>query len=410
LIERKSQSLLCLLVPRRKFLICLLGCRDQKNNLNLQQNYELMSFSYYHNNPKCLKRFNEVFIFSKKIIQVKRLLCSQFFIEWKSLKKITSMPWYFNYISSMEAMHELMPDTLTQISVLLAQILLPINIFLGITGNLANIFVLTRPRLIQYASSHYFLAMAINNLIGSGFISTINLLSMAYKIDISLFSSVSCKLVRYFSDLCIILSSYFIVLASIDRFCASSRSATIRKLSSIKVARIMISGLVLTFSVLYINTLVLIEIIAIDRLGCVIRSQSLYHQIYSIAQVFIYSILSSCLMILFGFLTIYHTKKMRVQPTNVVTYRRTERQLTMMLLVQVAMHLILNLPISILYLMMQFLPDDAFTTTFYFILILSRYLCDFSFSTPFFLYIASGQVFQAELIHMIKRFFPCLHF
>jgi len=298
-----------------------------------------------------------------------------------------------------------MSDTFTQISVLLAQVLLPINIFLGITGNLANIFVLTRPRLIQYASSHFFLAMAINNLIGSAFVSTTDVLSIGYRININTMSIVSCKLVRYFSDLFALLTSYFIVLASIDRFCASSRSASIRRLSNVKMARIMIISLVLFFALIYINTLVLIEINPSDRLGCAIRPKSLYHKVFTTAQVFIYAIFSPFLMIVFGCLTIYHTKKIRIQPTNVATHRRTERQLTIMLLIQVAMHLILNLPISILYLMTQFLAQSYFTAGFYFGLMLSRYLCQFSYSSPFFLYIVSGRTFRNELICLINRLF-----
>jgi hypothetical protein len=103
-------------------------------------------------------------------------------------------------------------STLIELSVELTRIILPINIFFGVIGNLLNIIVLTRPSLYKNVSTHYFLALAMNNLFGSTFNLIISLLANGYQIDITLFSLISCKIVQYLNELCTVLSSYYIVL------------------------------------------------------------------------------------------------------------------------------------------------------------------------------------------------------
>ena len=297
-----------------------------------------------------------------------------------------------------------MSDSLTPLSAQLARIILPINIVLGIVGNALNIVVLTRASLYKYASTHFFLAMAINNLFGSAFVSLNDLLAIGYKININVISQGSCKLVRYFSDLSALLSFYFIVLASIDRYHASSLEASRRRLSNVRTARWLIVMICIGFALLYINTLVLIDLDKNDGRGCSIRTRNIYYQLYPILQVLIYAVLAPGLMIVFGLLTIYNTKKIRVNSTRLNSRRhRTERQLSAMLLVQVTIHLALTLPVSVFYLLLVFLPPRFLTGQFSFMLLMARYLCEFSYSTPFFLYIVSGHTFQRELFKFFKR-------
>jgi hypothetical protein len=53
------------------------------------------------------------------------------------------------------------------LGVQLVRVILPINIFLGLLGNSLNIIVPTRPTLYNSGSNHHFLALGINNLLGS---------------------------------------------------------------------------------------------------------------------------------------------------------------------------------------------------------------------------------------------------
>lgn len=291
-----------------------------------------------------------------------------------------------------------------QFATYLTRIILPISICFGIIGNSINIIVLTRPILRNYPSTHYFLALAVNNLFGSTFILTTQLLANGYDIDISTLSLFSCKIVRYFIELCPILSTYFIVLASIDRYYISSPNANKRKLSTVKLARwkiIIMTGVLVIFQ---INTPILIDLQIEDKLECYIRPENLYYQIYPIIQTFIFDIVGPCLMIIFGILTILNAKSVQVHPVHTTQHRRrTERQLGFMLFTQVSSFIILNLPICVMYVMLSFIPDTSITSTYIFITILSQLLQQLSYTTPFLLYIISGQIFRKEAIRFIYK-------
>jgi hypothetical protein len=154
---------------------------------------------------------------------------------------------------------------------------------------------------------------------------------------------------------------------------------------------------------LYVNTPILIDLDNIDKLGCRIQPKNTYYQVYPIIQVFIYGVIAPCLMILFGILAIYNTKHVHVQPVHITHRRRTERQLGFMLLIQVSTFIILNLPICITYIMELFVPAMFITPEFLFIMIIFILLQQFSFTTPFLLYIISGHIFRQELIRFINR-------
>jgi hypothetical protein len=290
-----------------------------------------------------------------------------------------------------------------QFGINLTRVIVPINIVFGVIGNLLNIIVLTRSILYNYASTHYFLALAFNNLFASSFILISNLFANGYHTDITTFSSFSCKIVRYLIELCTVLSSYFIILASIDRYYISSLNPNRRKLSNVKMARRMIIFTSIFFAILYLNTPILIDLENNDNLECRIRPKNTYYQIYPIIQVFIFNVLAPCLMILFGILAIYNTKHIHVHPVHINNCRRTERQLGFMLLIQVSTFILLNLPICIMYIMLSFLPVTSITSEFLFAMIIGILVQQFSFTTPFLLYIISGHIFRQQLIRFINR-------
>lgn len=296
-----------------------------------------------------------------------------------------------------------MTDIITDIGIYLSRIILPMNICFGIIGNSLNIIVLTRPILRKYASTHYFLALAFNNLFGSTFILIITLLSNGYHIDLSTISLISCKIIRYFYELCPVLSSYYIVLASVDRYFISSLNVNRRRLSNVKMARWMIILITSILALIYISTPVLVDLDKKDKLGCIIRSKNIYYHIYPFIQVVIFNILSPCFMILFGVLAILNTKRIHVHPVHITHYRRTERQLGFMLLIQVSSFILLNAPACVMYIVMLFIPDGSLTPIILFIYLVLLLLQQLSYTTPFLLYIVTGHIFRKELIRLIYK-------
>jgi len=294
-----------------------------------------------------------------------------------------------------------MSDSLLQIGTQILRAILPVIIIVGVVGNLFNIAVLTRPALYNHSCSRYFLALASNNLFYSSIFFTYRLLATGYQIDPSNYSIISCKIINYIYILSSFLSPYLIVCASIDRYCASSTSAQIRKFSHIRVTKWMIFIVVTVFSLIFINVLVLADLHQERGFTCAIQANTIYSQVYIIIQVFLFAAVPPSLMALFGFMTIQNSHRSRVVPVAASRYNRTEHQLARMLFLQVSAYILLTLPSSIIYLMSA-LPNTIRTTLiFSFASTICQLFFNCSYVMPFFLYLLSGHIYRKELIRLI---------
>ncbi|CAF4564063.1 unnamed protein product [Rotaria sp. Silwood2] len=126
--------------------------------------------------------------------------------------------------------------------------------------------------------------------------------------------------------------------------------------------------------------------------------------IYIFSQIFLYYILAPLLMIIFGFLTISNIRRKSmnlIYLTKSMRRRRTERQLTRMLLLQVGIHLILILPFGIIYCMNVLKPSTRTSN-----ILAVRYILlmwqQLDYFVSFFLYFLSGRVYREQLIYLFK--------
>ncbi|CAF1462666.1 unnamed protein product [Adineta steineri] len=283
--------------------------------------------------------------------------------------------------------------------------IVPIIIILGVLSNFLNIIILRRSNLKRYGCSLYFITMSISNIFYLGICVTYNLLLDGYQIDLVRYSSILCKLISYFLNFCPYISVCMLILASIDRYLSSSLSAQRRKLSNIQNARWSILFISIIISIYMLGNAILFDVYNNDIIGCTSKSNNIFSEIYFISEVIIYLIILPFLMLVFGLLTIYNTKKLNRNRIVVFRYRRTERQLARMLIVQVLSHVILNLPFLIMFLMLLISITFPSNIIFYFLYLLFKILFYMAFITPFFLYILSAQLYRAELILLLKKTF-----
>ncbi|CAF4736935.1 unnamed protein product [Rotaria sp. Silwood2] len=118
----------------------------------------------------------------------------------------------------------------------------------------------------------------------------------------------------------------------------------------IQTSRIIITIATIISAVYMLPMLVIYNWNETNRL-CQLKSNVTIY-IYIFSQIFLYYILAPLLMIIFGFLTISNIRRKSmnlIYLTKSMRRRRTERQLTRMLLLQVGIHLILILPFGIIY-------------------------------------------------------------
>jgi hypothetical protein len=296
-----------------------------------------------------------------------------------------------------------MADSLTQLATQLTQSIVPMIMVIGAVGSSLNIAILTRPALFGHACSRYFLALTCNDLFFTSVLLIYRLLADGYQLDATKISLISCKLITYIYQTSALLSPYFIVLASIDRYCASSTNANLRKFSNVKVTRWAILLLIIIIMLFYMNTAILVDLRQTDTFGCRIRADSIYKQIYAYIQIINFAIIAPGLMLMFGVMTIYNTKRVRVIPTGISRHRRTENQLARMLLLQVSIQIILTIPTCVTYLILVIPNTISSTRIFYFARIVSQLLLYLSFTTAFFLYTISAQIYRKELIKLVYK-------
>lgn len=296
-----------------------------------------------------------------------------------------------------------MADYLGEITIQLARSVIPVIMTLGIVGNSINIAILMRPNLYHHSCSRYFLALSISSLAYSVINLTYRLLIDGYKIEPTRSSLVTCKLLVYITQLCIPLAPYFIVVASFDRFCASSTNARIRQFSHVRVSRWVILLVVIVFALFYINSSVVVDLRPEDGLGCRNRGDSLYKQTFTITQCVVYAIVAPTLMALFGFLTIYNAKQVGNGRILASRTRRTEGQLIIMLLLQVSTHIVLTMPASIIYAMLVLPTGYKGTRLISFVYFVCNLACHLSYASAFPLYFLSARIYRQEFLRLVSR-------
>ncbi|CAF0754548.1 unnamed protein product [Adineta steineri] len=299
-----------------------------------------------------------------------------------------------------------MTDTLINFAIQATRVTIPIIMTIRTVNNLLNIIILTRSTLNRHACSLYFLSMAFVNLFYSTMILLNNLLADGYQLNLSLQSNFFCKLFSYLLNLCPNISVYLIVLASIDRYTASSIYVRLRRFSDIRKARQVIGFLIFILAFLFAGSFIAFDIVKDGIPQCIIISNSLFSQIFLTIDIVLYVIIAPICMIIFGLLTIKNTNQARIISNRITHFRRTERQLSRMLLLQVGIHTILTLPFCIVFFMLILPVSFRFTLQFYYITIICKLPFYLSFTIPFFSYILSAKVYRQELIRLFSKINP----
>ena len=117
---------------------------------------------------------------------------------------------------------------------------IPVLVF-GFIGNIFNILIFTRPSLIKNPCSTYFLCLSIVNLNVIFFGQFLRFLSDGFGIDLISYNLGFCKCRYFILHSSWALSSWFTVLAGIDRYCVSSRDVHRRQLSNLKYSRYLVA-------------------------------------------------------------------------------------------------------------------------------------------------------------------------
>ncbi|CAF1065007.1 unnamed protein product [Adineta steineri] len=293
----------------------------------------------------------------------------------------------------------------------------------GIIGHSLNIYVFTRPTLRSSPCARYFLAAAITSIL---FIMTnyvFRLLQMIYPAYNPYgYSTASCKILTFICISARACPSWFITLASIDRFLCSSPSATVRGWSNLRVASRTIPLVIVIVALFYLYVPIQYE--NIQTITKCPPSQSTFPLFNGIWNLLIFSLGPSIVMLLFGLLTIRHVQRLgkRIVPQNIQVQNQTnstslpqeqlrhqkatDRQLLQMMLVQCIYFSLLATPISATYiytaLTINVVPDPLQLAKLSLLTNVTGLLSGTSACTSFYVFTLSSRLFRRELMQLFK--------
>ncbi|CAF1301638.1 unnamed protein product [Adineta ricciae] len=210
---------------------------------------------------------------------------------------------------------------------------------LGTIGNVLNILVFTRAALRKNPCSLYFISGSIVNFF-SLYIGLITPFLGLYNLDPTQFNPILCKLRFYLRYSTITLSTWFILLACIDRYLSTSARVHIRDWSSLRMAkRLILLSTLIAFIFPYTQTFYCYNI---SSRGVCIQIDTKCKSLNDILLLCCNSGLPPIFMALISILTIKNVKHTQ----NLVTTHRRDSQLIRILLIQVTVLILFSIPVT----------------------------------------------------------------
>ncbi|CAF4871783.1 unnamed protein product [Rotaria sp. Silwood1] len=276
----------------------------------------------------------------------------------------------------------------------------PIHLILTIVSNTLNIFILIRRSLRSFPCTHYFLVYSIFSILYACFTCPLQFLR-SYGI-LWTNTPVGCRMQTFIFQTTTSIANLMILLASIDRFCSSSQSAKLRSISSMKTTRwIICIGII-------VYIICMSPLLAISYWNNIcLQYSNIYITIYMSSQITIYYGLTLLLMILFSLLTIVNIRQQLTRIGPMIRFnrnRRTEGQLSRMLLIQIMAYLLFTFPIGIIQILMTFFSSMR-TPLIQGLRMIFVMWQQCIFFLSFFLFIASGSIYRKEMIQLFKRIY-----
>ncbi|CAF3667696.1 unnamed protein product [Adineta steineri] len=300
------------------------------------------------------------------------------------------------------------------INMIISQYALGIIWLMGNIGSVLTCIVFYQPTFRKSACSMYFTASSISQLLAFNFALLYRMLQYGYNVQTVTTDLWFCKMRYYLFYVLIANSRYNIIMASIDRYFASSRSVLRCHWSSPKIALRVIIGNAILWSLMYIQIIIFYEIINNScqaQLGAYGIFFSIYISIDS-------GILPVSLMIIFGLLTannVHRTGK-TIAPTTQNLNNKSVRpgkismkdvQLHKMLVNQLLLFIFLNIP-NPCYLVYRVFTMNNYKSSLQlsietFVSNMTYVVLYLGFALTFANFFVSSKLFRREFLNVIQK-------
>lgn len=284
----------------------------------------------------------------------------------------------------------------------------------GNFGSFVNCWIFSQPNLRKNPCVMYFLASSASQFLTFNFALLTRMLHYGYNMLALTNLLWYCKIRFYFFYIFIAAPRYHIVMASIDRYFASCHDIYWRRWSSAKIAKRFIIFSFIFWCLIYSQVLVFYDILN-DDCSYQAGSYGIFFTIYLSIES---GLLPPLIMLIFGILTIRNIQlsKRTVQPqplsgtvgpAHIIRISQKDVQLSKMLLNQIILWIVLNIPnpCYLLYLSITLNNQkSAFRMTLdTFIKNMSYLLIYLEFGLTFFTYTLSSPLFRRELKKLIRN-------
>ncbi|UJR12380.1 hypothetical protein I4U23_016557 [Adineta vaga] len=294
---------------------------------------------------------------------------------------------------------------------------------IGNIGALSTCIVFQQVAFRKSPCAIYFIASNFSQLFIFNFATFIRMIQYGYGVSVNSVPSWFCKIRFYIYYVSMASARYNIIFASADRFFSSSQKANLRQWSSSKIALrlVIINAIIWIF--FYIQVLVTYDV---RHNKCRIQSKSFFTY-FNYFITFENGLFPIIPMSIFGLLTLrnVHQSKRRVRTTESVTgsenininlASRKETQLHKMLINQVIVYLIFNIPLPVYGIYRSYINivtlsgwravRDTFMNNLFYDMIYLGYALTFP------IFILTSDIFRRELKQIIQKKLvqPCQRF
>ncbi|CAF0919432.1 unnamed protein product [Adineta ricciae] len=240
----------------------------------------------------------------------------------------------------------------------------------GTVSCVLSLFVFSKKTFRKNPCGIYLIATSIANFIMIYISLLETTLSTGYKNDVTVSNLSFCRISLYLTFVSDNLSSYFLIMGSIDRMLLTSRNALTRQRSTCRLAYISIIGISIFWLIFHIHALILPDIIQLypTYFACYFPSGS--YLTFITFYLLIRIILTLSLMVIFGLFTVRNIQNMRqrqvlpsVQGTEsstqvtANTVRSKDHLLIRVLLLDIAVYMIFNLLLAAILLYQQIIQN-----------------------------------------------------
>ena len=282
-------------------------------------------------------------------------------------------------------------------------LVLPICFVLGNVGNTLNLLIFSRRSSRRHSCLLYFFSASLIDIVILNFGLGLRIPRGIWNIDPGAQSVWFCRGRTYLINSAFSIYRCSILLACLDRMCASSRHLRLRQISEKRIARRLIAINWIFHFLYYIPSWIFPTIVFGQ---CLSPSNTVYATFLTV-QTLLQGLLIPSLMIACGLITVLHLKQMqtRVGPAmsaNARDERTVIGQFLTMLFIQVLTDFMCNVlyPAYLIYTLLRPGPTTPVTS---FLQNMSFNLPFLNYSIGFYLYTLSSRSFRQKLFRRFRR-------